>query len=411
MRSNSYQLVSLEQCRQSITHKDAGQGFFSMYLQVAIAMVLSLVYLDIPGYIYMVNPSIFPKYFYYALFVIIAPILLVKFREFLLYMASPYSLWVFAEIVINTVYPLDTNEAVVDLIKELDQFLILSIMFGFIASVIRTESYEGLFPILATIIPVCTIIDFMLPESFYPFGTEGTVVGRASAMYINPTRTGEAILIICLLAIPVMRKWYRMPLLFLAGVGLFVTFSRGPILGWMLFWIFLLITRTLPKYSFVFSVAIIAILSLSLNSFKSYILGRQDLEGGFNNLIERLDFFKTKSLEDDSAQSRLEALMEGVRVFLENPILGAGTGATTFWSHGMGPHNQIAVAAAEHGIFGIILWMWLIFILWRGRYFQDNRFQLVAATGTFFMSFFNHNMLTTFYWLLMFALVSGRRKA
>jgi O-antigen ligase len=381
-----------------------------MYLNTAIALVICFVYLDIPGYIFVLDSAILPKYFYYVLFVIVAPFLLLKFREFILYMASPYALWVFAVIIIYSLDILDGNEAVDVLIKDVDISLILSLVFGFTVSIARTESYERLFPLLAAIIPICTLIDFVSPGIFYPIGTELSVLGRASAMYINPTRAGEAILLTCILAIPAMRMEYRMPLLLLAGAGVIVTFSRGPILIWMLFCFFLLISHKIPKSSFIFPIVISAILPLLLVGFKSYLQGRQDLDLGLDNILGRLDFFQTRSLEDDSAQERFEVLEAGWRIFLENPIFGAGTGATTLWSHRSSTHNQFFMVGAEHGIVGIFLWLWLIVIVWRGNYFQDNRFQRAVAAGIFLFSFFNHNMLTTLYWLISSALVSGRRQ-
>lgn len=386
-----------------------------MYLTAAIAAVFSLIYLDIPSYLFVLNARLPPKYFYYALAVIVAPFLLLKLREFVLYMISPFSLWVLAEIIIHTHGLLDGSEAMAQVIIFRVQYLILSILFGFTVSIARTESYEGVFRILATAIPVLVIIDFISPGTFYPIGTEATVLGRASAMYINPTRAGEAILLTCLLAIPVMRVQYRMPLLLLVGAGVLVTFSRGPILVWALFWLFLLITRKLPKYSSVFLIVVFAALPLLLSIFTSYLQARQDLGFGLSNILGRLDFFQTRSLNEDSAQERMAVLETGWRIFLENPIFGAGIGITDFqsniWPHRVNTHNQIVMVAAEQGVFGIALWVWLLVILWQGSYFQDTRFQLAAAVGTFFMSFFGHLMLSDLYWLMTFALISGRRQA
>ena len=388
------------------------QRFFSIYLTTSIVVVFSFIYLNISSYLYVLNHAILPKYFYYALAVMVAPFLLLKFREFLLYMASPFFLWVLAEIIIHSYDMIDGNEAAVQWIMLRDQYFILAILFGFTTSIARAESYQGIIKILAITIPVLVIIDFVSPGTFYPIGTKMTVLGRASAMYINPTRAAEAILLTCLLAIPVMSLHYRMPLLLLAGIAIIVTFSRGPIVVWMLFCIFLLITRKLPKYSFVFFIIIFAILPLLLSIFKIYLQQRQDLAFGFDNILDRLNFFQTRSLNDYSAQERIEVLKAGWRIFLENPVFGAGTGITTFqsniWPHMVNTHNQIVMAAAEQGILGIALWVWLLVILWRGRYFQSTIFQRVATVGTFLMSFFNHTMLNELYWLMTYALVSGR---
>ena len=390
------------------------QSFFSIYLTTSIVVIFSFIYLDIPSYLYVLDNAILPKYFYYALAIMVAPFLLLKFRGFVLYMASSFSLWVLAEIIIHSYDMIDGHEAAVQRVMLRDQYFILAILFGFTTWIARTESYQGIIQILAITIPVLVIIDFVSPGTFYPIGTEMTVLGRASAMYINPTRAAEAILLTCLLAIPAMRLHYRMPLLLLAGIAIMVTFSRGPILVWMLFCLFLLITRKLPKYSFVFFILTLAVLPLLLSIFKIYLQQRQDLAFGFDNILERLNFFQARSLNDYSAQERIEVLKAGWRIFLENPVFGAGTGVTDFrsniWPHMENTHNQIVMVAAEQGVFGIVLWIWLLVILWRGSYFQDTIFQRAAAVGAFLMSFFNHTMLSELYWLMTYALVSGRRQ-
>ena len=53
--------------------------------------------------------------------------------------------------------------------------------------------------------------------------------------------------------------------------------------------------------------------------------------------------------------------------------------------------------ATEQGIVGIALWVWLLVILWRGRYFRDTEFQPAAAAGVFLMSFFTHKCLIPYF--------------
>ena len=68
-------------------------------------------------------------------------------------MLAPFSVWVFAEIIIHSYDLINGNEATVQLVILRDQYLILSLLFGFTASIARTESYEGIFRILAIINP------------------------------------------------------------------------------------------------------------------------------------------------------------------------------------------------------------------------------------------------------------------
>lgn len=381
-----------------------------MYLYTAIALIFCLVYLDIPAYIFVLNSAILPKYFYYTLFAFTSPFLVLKFKEFILYMASPFALWMYAEIIVNSWYLIQGNEIVNEVIKDIDLNLIMCFVFAFIAKIAPAESYQKLFPVLATIIPMCVIFDFVSPGFFYPIGTELTVIGRASAMYIVATRTAEVTLITCLLALLVINIQYRLPLVLLSGIAVLVTFSRGSIAIWIILVGWLIATRKISKYSLPFLLGIITILPMLLVGFKSYIQSRQDLDFGLDNILDRLNFFQTRSLEDASAQERLEVLKAGWQLFIDNPIFGAGSGATTIWSHRSGPHNQFITAGAEHGLLGIALWLWLLIVIWQGNYFKDKRFQLAFAIGTFFFSFFTHNLMTTPFWLITFALLSGDRQ-
>jgi hypothetical protein len=68
--------------------------------------------------------------------------------------------------------------------------------------------------------------------------------------------------------------------------------------------------------------------------------------------------------------------------------------------------------AAEYGLFGIGLWIWMIIILWKGRFFKDRGLQLAMVFLFAFMSFFTHQMFdSASYWLATFALLSTRGNA
>ena len=51
-------------------------GLFGLYKTSALVVILCLVYLDIPTYIFAIHKDILPKYFYYAFFVVVAPLLI-----------------------------------------------------------------------------------------------------------------------------------------------------------------------------------------------------------------------------------------------------------------------------------------------------------------------------------------------
>lgn len=158
-----------------------------------------------------------------------------------------------------------------------------------------------------------------------------------------------------------------------------------------------------------FIVLLLLFLPSLLGHFETYLSGRQDLSGGVNDILSRLNFLETHDLSDNSALERVKLLENGWALFLQNPIFGAGTGATKFWALSIGTHNQLIMLAAEHGIVGIMLWIFLAVILWKGKYFKEKKFQIAALAIYALFSFFTHNMFDDLYWLVTFALISGQQ--
>ena len=128
------------------------------------------------------------------------------------------------------------------------------------------------------------IVDFLNPGVFYPLDTEDAVLGRATATFINPNKAGEAMLVTLLLAIPVLRPRYRALLLLLVGAGVVLTFGRASILCWMLLWLFPLLRKAVPKYTLAVPLVALGVLPLLLDSFESYLEGREDLSDGLGNI-------------------------------------------------------------------------------------------------------------------------------
>ena len=391
------------------------QTLLGLYEVALLVVILCLVYLEVPGYIYTLNAGFQPKYFYYAFFVGVAPLLVLRFRSLISYVLSPFSLWALGYITLNIIHLslalIDGEQSRADIIGTKIQYAVLAVLLGFACSITRTTSYERIFPFLAVLIPITVIVDFLHPGVFYPLGAEGTVPGRAAATFFNPNRAGEAMLLTFLLAIPVLRPLYRALLLFLVGAGVILTFSRGTILGWMLLWSYLVLRKEVPKYTFAVSLLALGFLPMLLISFESYLAGRADLSGYLDNLLGRLDFFRSRVLDDDSALVRAQVLEAGLELFLDQPIFGAGAAVTHLWGLGHGVHNQVVMLAAEYGVFGIALWTSLAVILWKGKYFPEKTFHQAVVTGFVFMSMFTHNMFDNLYWFLTLALVSGQRRA
>src|SRR5579884_2717761 len=67
-----------------------------VYDAVALAVVLCLIYLDIPTYVYTLNEAFLPKYFFYAAVVALAPRVLSASPSLGRYLTSSFSQWLLA---------------------------------------------------------------------------------------------------------------------------------------------------------------------------------------------------------------------------------------------------------------------------------------------------------------------------
>jgi O-antigen ligase len=405
----------------------SGSRFLAWYQTVVLSLALGAIYSNLPIYGYTLNPGLLPKYIFFAIFFLTVPLLLLKSRDLAAYLMSPFVVWATVLLVLNLIHLAalsatndfggihlinSQREARASLVFTRAQYILFSIILGFAAYTSTKKNYLRSIVFLMILLPCAVVYDFARPGMLYPIETEGAVLGRAGAMFINPTMAGEAVLHVFLLGCAFTKNKYRVPLFLLAGAGVVLTFSRSSIIAWALILPILIFWRVLPKSAVVTTGVVFAVALVFLGSFQSYLDSRQELDAASSNIVSRLNFFSSFSLKDDSSEERADVIRAGWELFLENPVFGAGAGATLFWSHRGSTHNQFLLFAAEYGVLGIGIWVWLLVILWRGRFFENRGLQIAMVFLFAFMSMFTHQMLdASFYWLATFALISVRRKS
>lgn len=385
---------------------------YRFYVGTVLSFVLVAVYLNLPNYSNTVNAALPPKYWYFLFLVMLFPLFL-QTRTLLFYVFSPFALWAAAFIAVNLVHlwgGVSGGQVLRDqAIESRVLFLVLATFFGFAFASWRGYGFDRVFRLVAMLGPCLVLLDFLVPGLFYALGTPGTVPGRGSATYINPTIASEVLLIAFLLACPSVRQTWRLPLFFLVGIGVAATFSRSGIVAWFALWLFLQWRGVFPRTGYTWIVAGLLAIPFVLAAVDAYLGTRTDLDGALANLQERLNFFSRMHVGDQSALERLGALRAGWDLFLQYPVEGAGAAATSVWFFPVGTHNQIVMQAAEYGMVGIGFWLAMLWILWSGNRFGDRNLQLCFVFLFAFFSMFTHNMFDMLYWLLAFALVSDRR--
>jgi O-antigen ligase len=399
--------------------------FLAWYHSVVLCIAVAAIYSNLPIYGYIVYPSMLPKFTFFSIFILIIPLIIIKYKALGAYLLSPFVLWAAVLLALNLIHLAGFSPdgylggvALIDhqmvsrysLILTRTQYILFAIFLGFAFLTSTRKVYLYTFVLLAAILPCAVILDFARPGLLYPIDTNGAVLGRAAAMFINPTMAGEALLLVFLLGCAAIKLKYRAPLFILLGAAVLMTFSRSSIIAWVLLWPILLFKKVLPKSAIVILGVVLGISLAFLGSFENYLQARQEFDGALSNILSRLDFFSNFKLNDDSSEERSEVIRAGWDLFLQNPVFGAGAGATQFWSHRGSTHNQLLLMAAEYGIFGIGLWISLLVILCRGNFFDNRGLQFAIVFLFAFMSMFTHQMFdSASYWLATFAIVSVRK--
>ena len=399
--------------------------FLAWYQTLVLSLAAGVIFSNLPIYAYILNPGMLPKYAYFSLFFLMAPLVFMRSRSLGAYLTSPFVLWATLLLVLNLIHLMGFSVAadwgdvsVFDnqiqarraLIATRAQYIVFAIFLGFVVYTAPKKSWLFTLVVLTILLPCAVIFDFAQPGTLYSLDTEGAVLGRAAAMFINPTMAGEAILLVFLLACAVTSTKYRVPLFLLCGAGTLATFSRSSIIGWVLLLPILVYKRSLPKSTIITTALGLGLCLLFVGAFENYLNSRQELDAASSNILSRLDFFSSYKFDDDSSEERADVIRAGWELFLQDPVFGAGAGATQFWSQRGSTHNQLLLFAAEYGLFGVGLWVWLLVILWNGRFFEDRGLQLAMVFLFAFMSMFTHQMLdAASYWLATFAAISVRR--
>nr|WP_217343857.1 O-antigen ligase family protein [Noviherbaspirillum sp. L7-7A]MBV0877942.1 O-antigen ligase family protein [Noviherbaspirillum sp. L7-7A] len=386
---------------------------------VVLSAILVCIFLNLPVYVRSLDQSMQPKLFYFAFMILLFPILLSRLHAFLSYLTSPFGLWALALLALNLLHLASDAQTLTArgeaLVGFRTQAIAMVLLLGFAFTQMRHSGWERYFVLLAVIVPGLVIADFLYPGLLYPPDTPGVVLGRASGTFINPTIAGEAIMLVFLLSYPMVHKRYRTALILLAGIAVLVTFTRAAMISWLVVWVFLMLRRRLPALGAIAALAVVA-LPLAMGGLESYISKRADFTSAIDNIQQRLMFFSKGRIDDDSARERAAVLQAGWDAFIDNPVTGIGAGVTDaghsrLWPYEVGTHNQLIALAAEYGVAGVIMWLWLLILLVRGRYFSDRTLQASVILLFCAMTFFTHNMFDFPYWLLTFALLSQRENA
>jgi O-antigen ligase len=238
--------------------------------------------------------------------------------------------------------------------------------------------------------------------------------GRAAGYYLNPNRTGCALILGMIFGIGILPKQLRMPFALLIIFGIFLTFSRGAILSWFMVMAIFIQTGVISRkklFSWVVGiVTIISVVSPILSNIDINELQRTGLINvGMENITGRLEWFQNPiANRDDSGDSRLEVVMTAWNMFVEHPILGNGIASTKNLNNwGISTHNMYLLFVTEHGILGIFILPLLVYVVTGKSRGETKHIGLAFSSFILLWGLFSHNIVEERYILISFSLMAA----
>lgn len=268
-----------------------------------------------------------------------------------------------------------------------------------------TVRYAVLFTTLISVFN--NIYEFIDPFAFFPIDSTIGVFGRSAGFYLNPTISGGAIVLGVILSLSIVPKVYRMWYIFFSFIGVFLTFSRSAIVGFVLVYLIMTLKKQLHfKYLVFIPIILFTVISLSLPFLINYVETTYGRDSG--NIINRTMWFVAPSAHKDYSQSERQAVAEkAFKMFAENPFLGDGLGSTIHWDARVSTHNIYLTNMAEFGLLGVLIYPLLIYFIIQKARHESKTTAFVFAIFTLFIGFFSHNILDEFYFLFAFSLMAN----
>ncbi len=248
-------------------------------------------------------------------------------------------------------------------------------------------------------------------ELFNPL-TFSLASGRSAGLYVISTQTGAALIAGMILGISALPQRLRLAFALVVGVGVLLTFSRGPMLAWLVIMVVLVRTREIDLRRSLAVGGAIAVLAVALMIpfWDTLVAELKDIGVLNKDVIGRLEGF-TRVDEfgvDDSAAKRKEVASMAWDMIGDKPVFGYGVAASKDWDFGMGTHNQYLSLTVDHGVAGLLLLPLLVLAAtWRVR--GEARSTAIAyAVFALMLGWFSDHVLEDHFMISTFALLAAR---
>lgn len=379
------------------------------YQRALVILAVVVFFTDLAVYLSLPEvASLNPWYWIVALGAAAAPLFLTR-ESMIALRRSPILYWCYGYLMITAVWLLCEGVPSDNAWQEF-RTRVLSIFFIAVALCLTSSEDAQLWARRAIVVGVLMAVGLNVYELFHPQAFS-LVVGRSAGFYVNPTKSGSALLLGMIFSVGVLPQRFRLLFAMLVLMGMLLTLSRGPLLCWPIVMFMMIKTgqislkRSLAIGGLVFTVLVIIVLS----QWQAIQYQLEDIGVLNSDVAQRIEGFINfdEFGVDLSAAKRKEVASEALEAFADRPIWGYGIAATKDLGFEMGLHNLYLRLMLDHGVIGsFILPLFVLASVWGARG-EARSVGLTFAAFILCWGFFSHNVLEEYYILMAFALLAA----
>ena len=389
-----------------------------VYTTVCMGVVAIIFLSNWPSYNFQIRGGPIPLWYYVLPGVLILPLIFAEPGLAVRFFRDPILWWFVAYVTTGLVWMLFAQ----DFIEESAQqwrLRLMALFFVFTVTILGSEAHRNAtgWIILACVLAACAFnwSDVLRPHRFVPVGHEASIPGRGAGLFMNPNAAAAFIVMGTIAALPVVPARFRGPLLVVAVFGVAATFSRSGFVMIALTLLLAVVLRLVTRVQTWLLVLGIPLLVSGVSISYEYLIGASD-DRGLRTVVQRLAWFQDTGEEDAAVEGRRYGATRAWQMFLDQPVTGNGTGATSIAAVQEGPHNMYLKLAAEQGLVGLALYLALIAtLIRRGRRLSRNargagesdvgKAMLVYGVFLAVYGLFSHNVLEEPYTMFCLAYI------
>lgn len=384
--------------------------FGSFLICTGMAVALPLVYfLDLPRWLDLATGSQHAPVMYILVIAACFPVAMDRWRKVSTFIKHPYvllclSLLALQILTIVRLKLFGSAAHLAEMTQILERFL-LAFAFAFIACNLNKKWTDYWIRAACWVVPLTVLYAFFDPGLFV-IAEHGrsTAAGRVGAMWQNPNIAGEALLLSLALGVGRFSRAVMLVLYVVVGAAVILTGSRAAMFGWLILGGILVCRKSLTMWVVLVPVAMFLFIGPIIDRIDDIMFDIPEHQRGAENLLARIEFFGSASVEEASEDSRFELFRNALRACLQRPIVGYGYGyEDQLAESNAGPHNQFLQMWHMYGIAGLLICLVLLWLLFR----HAASFQLLNPHlfCFFWLCLFSHNILETNHWYIYLAFV------